>query len=172
MAKAFGAALSKLSAAGAQIVELPMTEFAMTPTINPKGMITASEAYGHRKFIKDGADKYDPRVLGIKTGETILAADYVDLPNLRRQFIRKVNDAAKDFDAMLMPTTPDIAPPISEVIKDDETYYRINGRMLRNPSAVNIFDGCALSVPCHKSGAAPVGLMVAGTQNRDQHIWR
>ncbi len=42
-------------------------------------MITASEAYAwHRKFIKDGADKYDPRVLArIKTGETILAADYV-----------------------------------------------------------------------------------------------
>ena len=172
VAKAFGAALSKLSAAGAKIVELPMTEFAMTPTINPKGMITASEAYAwHRKFIKDGADKYDPRVLArIKTGETILAADYVDLQTLRREFIRKVNAASKDFDAMLMPTTPDIAPPISEVLKDDETYYRINARMLRNPSAVNIFDGCALSIPCHESGEAPVGLMVAGTQNQDQHI--
>ena len=172
VAKAFAAALSKLSAAGAKIVELPMTEFAMTPTINPKGMITASEAYAwHRKFIKDGADKYDPRVLArIKTGETILAADYVDLQTLRRQFIRKVNAAANGYDAMLMPTTPDIAPPIAEVIKDDETYYRINGRMLRNPSAVNIFDGCALSVPCHEAGAAPVGLMIAGIQNTDQHI--
>lgn len=172
VAKAFAAALSKLSAAGAKIVELPMTEFAMTPTINPKGMITACEAYAwHRKFIKDGADKYDPRVLArIKTGETILAADYVDLQTLRRQFIRKVNAAAEGFDAMLMPTTPDIAPPIAEVVKDDETYYRINARMLRNPSAVNIFDGCALSVPCHESGTAPVGLMVAGTQNQDRHI--
>lgn len=172
VAKAFGAALSKLSAAGAKIVELPMEEFAMAPTINPKGMITASEAYAwHRKFIKDGADKYDPRILArIKTGETILAADYVDLQTLRRQFIRKINAAAKGFDAMLMPTTPDIAPPISEVIKDDETYYRINGRMLRNPSVVNIFDGCALSVPCHESGEAPVGLMIAGTQNQDGHI--
>ena len=71
---------------------------------------------------------------------------------------------------MLMPTTPDIAPPIAEVIKDDETYYKINGRMLRNPSAVNLFDGCALSVPCHNAGEAPVGLMIAGTQNQDQHI--
>lgn len=172
VAKAFAAALSKLSAAGARIVELPMTEFAMTPTINPRGMITASEAYvWHRKFIKDGANKYDPRVLArIKTGETILAADYVDLLTLRREFIRKVNAAARDYDAMLMPTTPDTAPPISEVIKDDETYYRINGRMLRNPSAVNIFDGCALSVPCHDSGTAPVGLMIAGVQNQDRHI--
>lgn len=172
VAKAFAAALSKLSAAGARIVELPMAEFAMTPTINPRGMITASEAYAwHRKFIKDGAAKYDPRVLArIKTGETILAADYVDLQTLRREFIRKINAAAQGFDAMLMPTTPDTAPPISDVIKDDDTYYRINGRMLRNPSAVNVFDGCALSVPCHDAGAAPVGLMIAGTQNQDRHI--
>lgn len=172
VANAFHAALSKLSAAGAEIVELPMAEFEMTPTINPKGMITASEAYAwHRKFLKDGADKYDPRVLArIKTGETILAADYVDLQTLRRQFIRNVNAAAAGYDAMLMPTTPDVAPPIADVIKDDETYYRINGRMLRNPSAVNIFDGCALSVPCHEAGNAPVGLMIAGIQNQDQHI--
>lgn len=172
VAKAFAAALSKLSAAGARIVEVPMTEFAMTPNINPRGMITASEAYAwHRKFIKDGADKYDPRVLArIKTGETILAADYVDLLTLRREFIRKINAAAKDYDAMLMPTTPDTAPPIAEVIKDDDTYYRINGRMLRNPSAVNVFDGCALSIPCHDAGTAPVGLMIAGTQNQDRHI--
>ncbi len=57
---------------------------------------------------------------------------------------------------MLMPTTPDTAPPIAEVIKDDDTYYRINGRMLRNPSAVNVFDGCALSIPCQTPERPPL----------------
>jgi aspartyl-tRNA(Asn)/glutamyl-tRNA(Gln) amidotransferase subunit A len=42
--------------------------------------------------------------------------------------------------------------------------------MLRNTSIVNSFDGCALSVPCHKTGTAPVGLMIAGTQNTDRRI--
>jgi aspartyl-tRNA(Asn)/glutamyl-tRNA(Gln) amidotransferase subunit A len=172
VARAFTLALSRLSAAGATIVELPMTEFAQAPNINPRGMITASEAYAwHRKYIKDGADKYDPRVLArIKTGETISAPDYVELLALRREFIRSINQAAAGYDAMLMPTTPDIAPLIADVIKDDESYYRINGRMLRNPSVVNLFDGCALSVPCHQAGDAPVGLMIAGIQNTDHHI--
>jgi len=71
---------------------------------------------------------------------------------------------------MLMPTTPDTAPTIAEVLKDDETYYRINGRMLRNPSVVNLFDGCALSVPCHEAGSAPVGLMIAGVGNTDHRL--
>ena len=35
---------------------------------------------------------------------------------------------------------------------------------------VNYFDGCALSVPCHDPGSAPVGLMIAGIQNTDQKI--
>jgi aspartyl-tRNA(Asn)/glutamyl-tRNA(Gln) amidotransferase subunit A len=35
---------------------------------------------------------------------------------------------------------------------------------------VNLFDGCALSVPCHETGAAPVGLMVAGIGNTDHRL--
>ena len=42
--------------------------------------------------------------------------------------------------------------------------------MLRNASLVNLFDGCALSVPCHEPGAAPVGLMIAGVQGTDRKI--
>jgi hypothetical protein len=42
--------------------------------------------------------------------------------------------------------------------------------MLRNPAIVNLFDGCALSVPCHEPGTAPVGMMIAGTQSTDRKI--
>jgi aspartyl-tRNA(Asn)/glutamyl-tRNA(Gln) amidotransferase subunit A len=42
--------------------------------------------------------------------------------------------------------------------------------MLRNPSLVNLFDGCALSLPCQAPGDAPVGLMIAGTQGRDRRV--
>jgi aspartyl-tRNA(Asn)/glutamyl-tRNA(Gln) amidotransferase subunit A len=42
--------------------------------------------------------------------------------------------------------------------------------MLRNPSLVNLFDGCALSMPCHAAGTAPVGLTIAGTQQRDRQL--
>ena len=42
--------------------------------------------------------------------------------------------------------------------------------MLRNPALVNLFDGCALTLPCHAPGAAPVGLTIAGTQQRDRRL--
>ena len=172
VADAFSAALGRLSVAGATVVDLPMPEFAQGAAVNPRGALTSAEAYWwHRRWLKDGADKYDPRVIvRIRAGETVTAATYIDLIKLRERFIRTMNPVATGYDAMLMPTTPDTAPTIAEAGKDDETYFRVNSRMLRNAAVINLFDGCALSVPCHAPGTAPVGLMIAGTQNTDRKI--
>jgi aspartyl-tRNA(Asn)/glutamyl-tRNA(Gln) amidotransferase subunit A len=172
VANAFSAALGRLSAAGATLVEVPMTEFAEAAAVNPRGALVSAEAFWrHREWLKSGADQYDPRVsFRIRAGETITAANYIELLQLRNRFVNSISAAASSYDALLMPTTPDTAPTIAEVIKDDESYFRFNGRMLRNASIVNSFDGCALSVPCHEPGSAPVGLMIAGAQNTDHRI--
>ena len=172
VATALTAALGRLSVAGATIIELPMTEFAQAAEVSPRGALASAEAFSwHRRLLRDGADKYDPRVLArIRPGEAVTTAKYNELLQLRERFVRTINAAASAYDAMLMPTTPDTAPTIAEAGKDDESYFRFNGRMLRNPSIVNLFAGCALSVPCHEPGSAPVGLMIAGTQNTDRKI--
>ena len=172
VASAFARALDRLSAAGATIIERPMTEFAQAAKVSPRGALASAEAFAfHRRWMKDKADKYDPRVLArIRPGEAISAAAYAELLELRQRFIGTVNAVASDYDAMLMPTTPDTAPTIAEASKDDKSYFRFNGRMLRNASVVNLFDGCALSVPCHDLGAAPVGLMIAGIRNSDRTL--
>jgi aspartyl-tRNA(Asn)/glutamyl-tRNA(Gln) amidotransferase subunit A len=172
VAEAFTEALGRLSAAGATIADVPMAEFAQAAAINPRGALTSAEAYWwHRQWLKDGADKYDPRVLvRIRAGETITAASYIDLIKLREQFIRTINAAAAGYDAMLMPTTLETAPTIAEAGKDDETYARLFRPMVRNTAVVNLFDGCALSIPCHVPGTAPVGMMIAGTQGTDRRI--
>jgi Asp-tRNA(Asn)/Glu-tRNA(Gln) amidotransferase A subunit family amidase len=41
----------------------------------------------------------------------------------------------------------------------DEEFFRVNGLLLRNPSAINFLDGCAISLPCHAPDEMPVGLM-------------
>ena len=172
VATAFAAALSRLSAAGATIIELSMKELAQAAEVSPRGAIASYEAYSfHRQWMKEGTDKYDPRVMArIRPGEAITAAKYNELLELRKQFIHAINEAASGYDAMLMPTVPDTAPTIAEATKDDESYFRFNGRMLRNPSIVNLFDGCALTIPCHEPGTGPVGLTIAGIQDTDRTI--
>ena len=58
---------------------------------------------------------------------------------------------------------PIVAPPLASVApgagRDDE-FFRVNGLMLRNPSVVNMLDGCAISLPCHLPGELPCGLML------------
>jgi len=172
VARAFASAVTRLSAAGAAIVDVPMKEFELAAGVNPRGALASAEAWWwHRRWVGDRAAQYDPRILmRIRRGEHTSAADYIDLLRTRDAFVRTINNAAAGYDAMLMPTTPDTAPTIDEAGADDEAYFRFNGRMLRNTSVVNSFDGCALSVPCHEPGTAPVGLMIAGTQNSDRRI--
>ncbi len=169
---AFTAALARLSTAGASIIELPMAEIGRASAANPRGALVSAETFrAHRQWIRDGAEKYDPRVLSrIQSGETVSAETYDELLRIRERFVRDIEAAAAGYDAMLMPTTADTAPTIAEVVRDDESYFRFNGRMLRNAAIVNLFDGCALSIPCHEADSAPVGLMIAGTQHTDRRI--
>ena len=56
---------------------------------------------------------------------------------------------------------------ISDVTASADEYRRVNMLLLRNTSPVNFLDGCALSIPCHAEGEAPVGLMLAGRRMHD-----
>jgi aspartyl-tRNA(Asn)/glutamyl-tRNA(Gln) amidotransferase subunit A len=98
------------------------------------------------------------------------AADYNELGQARRRIIAEADRALAAYDAILMPTVPCIAPRIADLEATDAAYFAANAMILRNPSVINFLDGCALSVPCHAPGEAPVGLMIAGLAMRDQSI--
>lgn len=169
---AFAAALDKLSRAGALIEEIEIPEFAQLGQINAKGGFTAAEAWAwHRDLIARAEDRYDPRVVSrIRRGEAMTAADYLDLLDAREAWVAAVDHRIAGYDAMLMPTVPVIAPAIAQITASDEAYYAANGLILRNPTFINFLDGCAVSVPCHPEGTAPVGLMIAGSNGEDARI--
>ncbi|PFH11595.1 aspartyl-tRNA(Asn)/glutamyl-tRNA(Gln) amidotransferase subunit A [Collimonas sp. PA-H2] len=172
VAAAFARARARLQAAGALIDEVEIPEFAAATVINAKGGFTAAEAYAwHRKLIAERAASYDPRVISrIQRGKEISAADLLDLFAARKQWIAAVEQRVAGYDAMLMPTVPIVAPPIAALEGSDEAYFAANGMILRNPALINFLDGCALSLPCHAAGEAPVGLMLAGVAGQDRKI--
>jgi aspartyl-tRNA(Asn)/glutamyl-tRNA(Gln) amidotransferase subunit A len=73
------------------------------------------------------------------------------------------------YDALIMPTVP-VAPPPIAAFDTDSDYKRLNAIMLRNPAVVNFLDGCAISLPCHQTGAPPAGLMLAAPALGDQKL--
>jgi aspartyl-tRNA(Asn)/glutamyl-tRNA(Gln) amidotransferase subunit A len=118
------------------------------------------------------ADDYDPRVLvRIRRGAELGASDLIDLHACRRELIEGTRERLEGFDGFICPTVPVIAPPIDALDEDDE-YSRINLLMLRNPTVVNILDGCALSIPMHDEGGPPAGLMVASIAGDDARLLR
>jgi aspartyl-tRNA(Asn)/glutamyl-tRNA(Gln) amidotransferase subunit A len=171
VARAFDAALSALRKAGARIVDIPLREFSELPQINAKGGLSAAESYAiHRLLIAKHAKRYDPRVLvRILRGQEQDAADYIDLVNARAVFIRRVAALTAPFDALVMPTVPVVAPRLDELAADD-AYRHTNALVLRNPSIVNFLDRCSISIPCHRAGDAPVGLMLIGEHDADRRL--
>ena len=161
---AFWKSVSKLSEAGAWIDEQAMEPFARLGEINPKGRLQAAEAWAYtRKYILGHGEECDPRVVSrIRRGEDVSAAEYIELQRARAGWIREVERIIRPYDAMLMPTVPLIAPAVEELAASDEAYFKTNAAMLRNPSFINFLDGCALTIPCHRAGEAPVGLTLAG----------
>jgi aspartyl-tRNA(Asn)/glutamyl-tRNA(Gln) amidotransferase subunit A len=172
VASAFAAAVSVLSSAGARVVDLDFPELLDLPAIHKDGGFAVMEAYAiHRRRVAEHESKYDPRVASrIVRGRSAGAAEYLDLLDHRAAFIRATARAAAPFDALLFPAAALVAPPVAELEASDEAYFRANARALRNTTVVNFFDGCALSLPCHAAGAAPVGLMVAGCGASDDRV--
>lgn len=165
----FERAIRKLSGAGAEVDEIPLAELDELPDINRKGSFSGPEAYAlHRERLESQGALYDPRVLvRLQRGREHTAADYIDLIRARADLQRRVDKSLAEFDAVLLPTTPIIAPLLQD-LESDEAYLRANQLALRNTSITNFLDRCAISIPCHEAGAAPVGLMLMGAHGSDR----
>jgi aspartyl-tRNA(Asn)/glutamyl-tRNA(Gln) amidotransferase subunit A len=169
VARAFTATLSKLSAAGATIIEVPMKMFAEARRIN---WFPPIEAWAwHQRLLEQHQDRYDYRVVErIRLGAKYKPQDVKELHAARAAWIAQVHKAMEGYDAMLMPTVPIVAPRTEALLASDDAFWQANRLLLRNPSLINLLDGCALSLPCHRQGDLPVGLTVAGAAMSDAKV--
>jgi aspartyl-tRNA(Asn)/glutamyl-tRNA(Gln) amidotransferase subunit A len=172
VAQTFERALNTLSRLGAEIEHIEVPEFLDSITMNSKGGFAAAESYAwHRYLLTSKGDVYDPRVsVRILRGEAISAADYIDLVQARRSLIARVNARLAPYDALVLPTTANTPPRIAE-LADDKVFTTQNMRSLRNCSLINLIDGCAISLPAHREGEVPVGLMLAAPGGVDRRIF-
>jgi Asp-tRNA(Asn)/Glu-tRNA(Gln) amidotransferase A subunit family amidase len=175
VARAFERTLATLRAAGARIADIPLAQIQDLGSIQSTGGFAAAESYAwHRQLLAQEGSRYDPRVRArIERGGQMKAWEYIDLQGARADWIAEVEQALAGYDAVLSPTVPVVAPPLADVApggERDEAFFRTNALLLRNPSMVNMLDGCALSLPCHAADELPVGLMVWHGALRDDTI--
>jgi aspartyl-tRNA(Asn)/glutamyl-tRNA(Gln) amidotransferase subunit A len=172
VAQAFDRSLSILSEAGAQIIEIPMKEFADIPKVNAPGGLSPIEAYAvHHERLARAQAQFDQRVAArIMLGAAISAQQYIAILDKRRAWIASVERAIEGYDALMCPTVPTVAPELEKLIASDEAFFKANGQMLRNTFTINLLDGCSYSLPCHREGELAVGLMLSSVHGDDARL--
>jgi aspartyl-tRNA(Asn)/glutamyl-tRNA(Gln) amidotransferase subunit A len=167
VAGAFAAALEVFRDRGARIdvLRLPV---AYATLADLTGKIIAAEGYElHRDWIDRDDLPFDPDVrTRMRGGRNTLAADYIRLMRERGELRRDVDRLLRDFDGLLMPTTPLPAFPLSDIDQDKAPMSRLT-------RPVNLLDLCALGLPCgfSKEGL-PISLQIIGRGYEEPHILR
>lgn len=172
VAAAFERALARLSAAGAQVEEFAFPEIDEIAVLNRRAGLSMVECYAiHRRWLAERSSGYDPRVLArIAPAKELDAADYYDALQQRESLVVRGKAGTARFDAVVMPTLPVVAPPIAQFTSSDAARRDPFGIMIRNTCIANYLDRCALTIPCHDPGTAPVGFTLMGERMADARL--
>ena len=102
------------------------------------------------------------------------AHEYIELIHARARLDRPRGDGTCAASTRCCrppcPSWPRPSPRSRRARRSDEEFFRVNALLLRNPSVVNMLDGCAISIPCHGPGELPVGLMIWQGAMRDDAV--
>jgi aspartyl-tRNA(Asn)/glutamyl-tRNA(Gln) amidotransferase subunit A len=102
----------------------------------------------------------------MRGGKTTLAADYIRLTADRRRLCREVDRLLSDFDALVMPTTPLPAIPLTEIDQGKAPMSRLT-------RPVNLLDLCALALPCgFNRDGLPISLQIVGRGYDEARVLR
>jgi len=169
----FAAALDGLGTAGVRLSKEELSLFEDLVQANAKGGFSPPEAYAiHRERLKRRGGDVDQNVRArIERGREMSASDYVELMQTRARLVRAFDARLADLDALVMPTTPIVAPRMTEVATP-ETFMPKNFLLLRNTAIVNFFDLCAISLPLWRRDGLPTGLMLVGRNGHDHRLLR
>lgn len=173
VAATFDRALARLRDAGALVQQLSFPAMDAIGPANARASLPAAESYAwHRDLLAQSAGGYDPLIRKrVEGGRGITAADYLDAQATRARLIAAMDLQTRDFDALIMPTCP-LSPPRIDALDDEAEYGRVNMLLLRNTALGNYLDRCAISIPCHRPGEPPVGLMLMGETMADARLFR
>ena len=168
-AAGFAHALDRMAQAGAEITHGTVDGIEAAMDLAP--ILFTSEAYGTWKHAIEAApEKMFPRILDrFRSGAGFAAADYVAawqfLDHLRGEWAAQV----AGFDAVLLPTAPNLPPHAGRLMEDDDYYVTENLITLRNTRVGNLMGLSALTIP---TGVPGTGIMLLGQPFGEEALLR
>ena len=170
VAAAFEAALAALGAAGATLIDCNLEpHLERIDDFHAEGTIAAVEAAAaHAGVLAAEPQTIDPFVVRrIAANSRVSGARFARMLEERRIAVALAREALTLFDAVIMPTTPVVAPLRAPLMDDFDMFIKTNTLVLRNCAPFNILDCCGISLPLAGAGPLPVGLQLVGAQGSD-----
>jgi aspartyl-tRNA(Asn)/glutamyl-tRNA(Gln) amidotransferase subunit A len=172
--KSFEGAVRFIHALGTKIKEVSIP--LLTQTERAGNRIAWAEAsYYHQQsgwFPGRAAEYSDDVRSRIETGMKVLAVEYLEAQDQRRAFISQLREVMQKeaVDALVVPTTPIVAPLIGEettcVAQVDRPTRAL---LLRLNRPANLAGVPAISVPCGFTAAGlPIGLQFIGAEQNEK----
>ncbi len=173
--EAFEQAIRRLQAAGITVERRAFPVFTEIFGIMARhGALVTAEAFALHKerLFGDAAARMDQRVVArARLGEKIAMTDYIAILEARRRLIGQFKAGLNPGELIVHPTLPHVAPAIAPLVADDDLFFKINGKTLRNTLIGNFLDGCGVSIPCGIGDAdMPVGLLLSGQAGEDERL--
>jgi aspartyl-tRNA(Asn)/glutamyl-tRNA(Gln) amidotransferase subunit A len=169
---AWTAAIDWLGKGGVRFTDEKIALIDDMTEVNAKGGFSPAESFAiHRARLKQNPAGIDPNVRArIERGAPMSAADYIDMVQARRRLVQAMDARMASLDALVLPTTPIVAPKLAEVATPED-FGRKNAMLLRNTAPINFFDLCAISLPLPRQSGLSSGLMLVGRNGQDRRLF-
>jgi aspartyl-tRNA(Asn)/glutamyl-tRNA(Gln) amidotransferase subunit A len=168
-AAAFDDAVRRLEAGGARIERASVSEVAEALTYS--AILYTTEAYGRwREAIEAAPEKMFPPVLErFRAGGAFKGADFV-AAWIRLRALREAYYAATAaYDAVILPTAPNLPPNAERLLADTDYYVTENLLTLRNTRIGNLMGASALTLP---TGTPSCGIMFLAPPMAEERLLR
>ena len=169
----FGQALTILGPSGCRLSDEQIAAVDEVPRITVARSLLFAEAFAiHEERLSRRPQAIDPNVrASLERGRMMSSADLVRLLRARARLVAGMDIVAREFDALIMPTTKIVAPLLTESTTP-EGFAAKTPLLAGNTSLVNFLDLCAISLPIPRAGGLPVGLMLVGRNGHDRRLLR
>ncbi|RKT27969.1 aspartyl-tRNA(Asn)/glutamyl-tRNA(Gln) amidotransferase subunit A [Roseovarius halotolerans] len=167
--KAYESAVERLCAAGAHVEPLDWPE--LSDAMAMSGTLYTGEAYGiWRDAIEAAPEKMFPAILErFRGGRDVSAADYVTAWRRLEEMRRAWHARVAGYDAVIMPSAPNMPPDAAKLMCDDAYYVTENLLTLRNTRVGNLMGLPAVTLP---TGVPSCGIMLCGKPMQDERLLR
>jgi aspartyl-tRNA(Asn)/glutamyl-tRNA(Gln) amidotransferase subunit A len=168
-AAAFDAAARRIEAAGATLVRAAVPPVAAA--LDLSAILFSTEAYAiWRETIEAAPDRMFPPILErFRGGAGFAGADYVAAWRRLRTLRGAYAEATAGYDAVILPTAPNLPPDAARLMADGDYYVSENLLTLRNTRIGNLLGLCALTLP---TGAPSCGLMLMAAPFAEERLLR